>query len=65
MEARIRKGNNETMKDIMELQHEGCWAMQNKQLKEKLQITEENLFESKYSLKKLIQQKLEITFKMN
>ena len=58
MEARIRKGNNETMKDIMELQHEGCWAMQNKQLKEKLQITEENLFESKYSLKKLIQQKI-------
>ena len=58
MEARIKKGNNQTMKEIMELQHQGCWAMENLALKQKLGITEENIMESKYKLKKTLLEKI-------
>ena len=33
MEMRIKQGTNQTMKEIINLTHKGCWAEQNKEIK--------------------------------
>ena len=63
MEARIRNGNNQTMKEILKLQHEGSWATENKKLRQNLGISEENIKESKYALKLLTQERVNDHFK--
>ena len=57
MEMRIKQGTNQTMKEIVNLTHKGCWAEQNKEIKEKMEVTEELTNESKYTIRKTLQQK--------
>ena len=55
MEARIINGNNQTMKNVLKLRNKNCWAEQNKKLKEELNIQEEDIMNTKYHLKKTLQ----------
>ena len=63
MEARILKGNNETMKQIIKLEVKGSWAEQNKQLKQKIELTNEDIMSSKYHLRTTLQCKTKMHFK--
>ena len=63
MEARIKKGKNELMKKITNLERESSWAYENRKLKQLLNITEENLLGSNYSLKKELGNNMRKQFK--
>ena len=54
MEARILQGENQLMKQIIKLETKGCWAEQNKKLKTQIGITDEDLMNPKYTLKKTL-----------
>ena len=58
MEARILKGNNQIMKQIIKLEIKDCWAEQNKKLKQEINITEEDIMSSKYHLRTILQSKM-------
>ena len=62
MEARLKKGHNQIMKEIMELKTEKSWAQENKKIKEQLEITEEDIYESTYKLKTKIKTKMNLMF---
>ena len=55
MEARIKKGDNKTMTEIINLKHKDCWAEQNARLKKEFNIEEEDLIGTKYHLKNKLQ----------
>ena len=38
MEARIKKGNNVMMKNILKLKHDNSWAVQNEAIKQEMEI---------------------------
>ena len=57
MEARIKRGNNTLMKNIIELKHENSWATQNNQIKQEMMVTDNDLTGSCYSTKKILKQK--------
>ena len=63
MEARIKQGNNITMKEIIALKHKGCWAEQNKEIKTEMEIPEEALNETKYTIRKTLQEKAKLALK--
>ena len=57
MEARIKRGNNTLMKNIIELKHENSWATQNNQIKQEMKVTDSDLTGSCYSSRKILKQK--------
>lgn len=57
MEARIKKGNNVMMKNILKLKHDNSWAVQNEAIKQEMEIKDVDLESSKYSTSKLLRQK--------
>ena len=63
MESRIKKGDNETMKEILSIQNEGSWATQNNKIKEKLEITEVDMNQSKNVPKRITKEKISAYFK--
>ena len=58
MEARIMKGNNEWMKQILEMKTKNCWAEQNKLLRQETDINTEDMMSSKYHLRITLQNKM-------
>ena len=58
MEARILKGNNKIMKQIIKLETKDCWAEQNKLLKEEIKLNNEDMMSSKYHLRTCLQNKM-------
>ena len=52
MEARISKGNNQTMKEILELTNEDSWIKQNEKLRNNLSITKEDMEKTKPAIKR-------------
>ena len=63
MEWRIKNGDNQTMKEILALQHKGCWAEQNKQLKKEMDIPDEIISQTQYTMKNTVQEKAKTTMK--
>ena len=57
MEARIEKGESETMKEILKAKHEMSWIQQNNKIKERMGISEEDMKQSRYSIKELCKKK--------
>ena len=62
MESRIRNGNNQTMKKIMELKHKGAWAEQNRELKKETNISDEDIMGTKYQLRKKLKNNINYKF---
>ena len=62
MESRIRNGNNQTMKKIMELKHKGAWAEQNRELKKETNISDEDIMGTKYQLRKQLKNNINYKF---
>ena len=63
MEARIRNGDNQLMKQILQAQHQDSWIQQNKAIKEKLNITEDDIQLSKNEIKTLTKHKMKQAFR--
>ena len=63
MENRIANGTNETMKSILKIKTPGSWAQENKKLKNKLGITEEEMNQTQQELKPTIKKKTNEEFK--
>ena len=62
MEARLRKGNSQIMKEIINLKTEKSWAEENRKLKKNLGITEEDMLESTYKLKNNLRKNMNLLF---
>ena len=63
MEARIRNGTNETMKLILEAKHKESWIQQNKEIKEEMNIEEEDMNGNLYQIKQMNKSKMKEEFK--
>ena len=63
MENRITKGENETMKSLLQIKTEGSWAMENKKLKHRLNITDEEMNNKPVKMKEIIKNKIKSDFK--
>ena len=64
MEARIRNGDNQTMKDLLKTETKGSWMEENKKLKERLGIDENQMEGSRGQIKELTKTKIKQDFKM-
>ena len=64
MEARIRNGDNQTMKDLLKSETKGSWIKENKKLKERLGIDENQMEGSRGQIKELTKTKIKQDFKM-
>ena len=63
MESRIKKGINQTMKEILNIRAKGSWADDNEKLKKELNIEDEDLIQSNYKTKNIIKEKMNAKFK--
>ena len=63
MEARIRNGENETMKQILTAQHPDSWIQQNKKIKEEMNITEEEMEKTQYEIKAITKKQMKQAFR--
>ena len=64
MEIRIKKGDNQMMKEIINLKHEGCWATQNGKIKNEMKVLNSIMREnSRYKVKKELQEKSKLMLK--
>ena len=63
MENRIRNGTNKTMKSILEIETPRSWAQENKKLKSKLGIMEEEISETHQESKSAVKEKIKEDFK--
>ena len=57
MEARIRLGNNQLMKEILKSNYEESWIKQNDKIKGELKITNEEMMSSKGIIKSIVRKK--------
>ena len=58
MESRIIKGNNQTMKEILNLKDKESWAEHNRKLKREILIEDSDLNNSEYHLKRTLQRRI-------
>ena len=63
MEARIKNGNNQTMKDILKSKTKGSWAEENRKLKERLNLDENQMEGSRAQIKAISKTKIKQDFK--
>ena len=63
MESRIKNGNNETMKEILESKTEGSWISETRKLRQKLGISDEEMEASRYTIRELVKRKINEDFK--
>ena len=63
MEARIEKGTSETMKEILKAKHENSWIQQNNKIKERMEVSEEDMKQSRNYIKELCKKKAKELFK--
>ena len=64
MESRIIKGNNQTMKELLNLNDEESWAEHNRKLKEEIQIEDSDIKDTEYHLKKTLQERIKTSFEI-
>ena len=64
MEGRIKNGDNSTMKEILQSKTQGSWAEENKKLKERLKITEEDMNSSRSTITETSKTKVKEDFKI-
>ena len=62
MEARIINGENQTMKQIIKLNSKDCWAEENRKLKHKIGIKDEDIMNTKYLLRNTLQGSMKTHF---
>ena len=62
MESRIRKRNNQTMKELLNLKDKECWAEQNRKLKEEIEIDDSVITSTTYQLKRTLQNLIKTNF---
>ena len=63
IEARIRNGENETMKQILKAQHPDSWIQQNKKIKEEMNITEEDMEKTQNQIKAITKEQMKQAFR--
>ena len=63
MEARIRNGENETMKEILNAQHPDSWIQQNTKIKEEMEITEEDMQKTQNTIKAITRKQMKQAFR--
>ena len=62
MESRIKRGQNQQLKEIIKITNKGSWAEENSKLKAELEIEDNDFMESEYHLKNVLSKNMKKHF---